>query len=124
MEDYAAWMKAFEDEHGFLPSEDPELRAKGLDPDQALSEHLRAKKWGEGFAQGYGRPPTHDEYRYSQPRRYENGQLVSGFGGYPPEQIERLRASWGSGGNEDDGRVSVGPRPVRFRYVAPAPQRR
>ena len=86
------WLEAFKREHGYYPNEDKDLLGKGMSPEEAMQEHMRAKSWGEDFAQATGRSPTYDDYRSEQPRRYSRtGELVSGFGGYSPEKVESLR---------------------------------
>jgi hypothetical protein len=100
--EYDAWLEAFYDEHGYYPNEDPELLGKGLSESQAMEEHLKAKSWGEQYAQDTGHAPTHDEYRSEQPKRWyktDNGyEMAGGFGGYTPERI----ASWNSGGRKNN----------------------
>lgn len=103
------WAKAFKDEHGYLPDEDPDLLRKGMSGGQAIAEHLKAKEWSEDFARGRGRPPTEAEYRHDQPRRYydvDGGYAhAGGFGGYPPERIEAIRRSYMFGGRGGGRRV-------------------
>jgi hypothetical protein len=42
-----AWAEAFKAAHGYYPWDDPELKSKGLSQQQALNEHLAAKKASE-----------------------------------------------------------------------------
>lgn len=72
------WAVAFKEEHGYFPWEDPDLLGKGYSPDQALADHLDAKKFGEGFAKDHGRAPNEHEYRYNY------------FKGWTPENVEAL----------------------------------
>ncbi len=41
----AAWLTAFEQEHGYAPDADPVLLAIGYTPQEALAEHLAAREW-------------------------------------------------------------------------------
>lgn len=114
------WWEAFQREHGYYPHEDPNLLTKGLSPEQAVAEHLQARDWSEGFARGFGRPPTEDEYRSQQPRRYVNGHLVSGFGGNPPEMWGRQPEDMARG-SIPQPRAGGVPVPFRTRGAIPQP---
>jgi hypothetical protein len=87
--EFKSWYEQFTNEHGYPPEDDPDLLGKGLTPAEAIKEHWTAKEWGQDFAAMTGRAPTYDDYRHGQPRRYsKGGDLISGFGGSPPEEWE------------------------------------
>ncbi len=90
--DTKQWLEAFKAEHGFYPHEDPDLIGKGMNEQDAMQEHLRAKTWGEEYFAATGERPTKDVYRSEQPRRYsDGGDLISGFGGFTPERVEKMQ---------------------------------
>lgn len=45
----AAWLAAFEAEHGFAPDADPGLLALGFTPEEALAEHISALEWSRAL---------------------------------------------------------------------------
>jgi hypothetical protein len=107
-----AWSEAFASAHGYAPWEDPDLARKGLSGEDMIAEHLAAKEFSDEFANAFGYAPSRHQMRHEQPRRYVNGQLVSGFGGYPPERIAQLREQYTSAGR--------GPRAYRPRFSTSA----
>lgn len=85
-EEFYKWIEAFKNEHGYEPNQDPALKAKGLSEDEMWDVHLESKEWSDQYFKDFGVDPDYYIHRYSQPRRYINGQLVTGFGDYPPER--------------------------------------
>jgi hypothetical protein len=91
--EFKAWYEEFIQDHKYAPEDDPDLLSKGLSPQEAIQEHWKAKEFGQKHFEMTGNKPTYEDYRHGQERRYsKSGELISGFGGMPPEEWDKLMA--------------------------------
>jgi hypothetical protein len=120
------WAEAFKAAHGFYPWEDPDLLAKGASPQQALNEHLAAKKASEqpsfqGWEASYEQRHPAAQQRATQPVTSPGGQPGEVPPGYPGAAYPDMVAG-APGGNEQPGEVGVdGPPEGTPGEVPPVP---
>lgn len=63
-----AWAQQFANEHGYMPTHDPQFQGQGgfsnQNQAQSLQHHLDAKQEGDALSQLLGRPLTEHDWRY------------------------------------------------------------